>query len=300
MRNAIAIMLFAVLFIAALYLSFLGYIPKRVADIVVLAAGVYIYLESFNKYKKLRYIRDTATSKIGSLPLGFVEVYGKARRFPGLFDIYHYLSIRELPDKSDIFGSLISSGIPGGILGYKTESLRAMPFYIEDETGKVYVDPFDAEIVVETKRWRDAGYSYVESEIKDGDFVYCLGTATREKVADVRAEVNKALKEARQDKKMMLERFDINGDGTISQEEWEIARQTLEREIMDKILTPKGESIITIERGKETPIFILSNKSEKELRRKYFFQSILLLAAGVAVTVIAFLCIFNVIRLYNC
>ncbi|MCL2144315.1 MAG: hypothetical protein FWH43_02300 [Endomicrobia bacterium] len=279
MKNAVAIMVFSALFMFALYLSYSGYIPKWAADIVILAAGIYIYIESFNKYKKLRAVRDTATSKIGSMPLGFVEVYGKARRLPGLFDIYHYLSVRERSRRSSFIPSFMDA-TPRFIL-------KAQPFYIEDETGTVYVDPFDAEIIVKTKRWSDGSYIYAEAEIKDGDFVYCLGTAVKEKASDIAAEINKALKEARQDKRMMLERFDTNSDGQISQEEWDAARKTLEKEITDKILNPKNESIISIERGKENPIFIVSNKNEKELIRQHFFHTILIFAAGIAVMVFA-------------
>jgi hypothetical protein len=284
MKNAVAMMIFSALFMFVLYLHFSGYAPKWAADIVILAAGIYIYLESFNKYKKLRAIRDTAMSKIGSMPLGFVEVYGKARRLPGLFDIYHCLDVSEIRTKIFFLKWIL----------LKT-TLTALPFYIEDETGKVYVDLFNAEIIVKTKRWIDGSYAYAESEIKDGDFVYCLGTAVKEKASDVRSEINRALKEARQDKKMMLERFDTTGDGTISQEEWDSARKILEKEIMDKLLSPKDESIITIERGKDKPIFIISNKSEEELVKEHYFQTILIFAAGIVVTIFAVLRILNVI-----
>lgn len=285
MKNAIAVMSFALIFIIVLILRHAGYVPYWAVNAVVFIAGIYIYIESFNKYRNVRMIRDTATSKIGSLPMGLIEVYGKAKRLPGLFDIYHYLSVRELnrqgnPNLLSYFGI------------FSKETFSAKPFFIEDETGIVFVDPIDAEIIVNSKKWKSGDYAYKEEEIKEGDYVYCIGTAQRKESVDIAEEINKAIKEAKKSEDSFA-RFDTNNDGKISQEEWKEARKIIEKEIIDKSLGRNKTNIVHINKGKENSVFIISNKKEHQLIKKYYLQSVVLLVTGIAVTVYSLVSTFR-------
>ncbi|MDR1695364.1 MAG: hypothetical protein LBR69_01850 [Endomicrobium sp.] len=271
MKNALAFMSFALLLVLSIFACGMLNAPKWLTDIVILAAGVYAYIESFAKYKIFRRVRDTATSKIGSLPVGFVEIYGKAKRFPGMHEIYYYLSNR---NNFDWFSNLIFS---------PKDSLVAKPFYIEDETGKVYVDPFCAEMVLDYKTRFDGEFVYREAEIKEGDYVYCLGSVQRKDVSDISAEINKALKDAKANKEKM-KRFDKNRDGKISEEEWFEARKFIENEVLNKNLNKNDIYLPVIGKSAYDPVFVISQKSEKEIVKRFFIKYVLTLAAGIALT----------------
>ena len=293
MKNAVAIMFFALLFMAALLLKYTGYAPHWIVNAVFFLCGIYVYFESFNTYRRLRLIRDTATSKIGSLSVGLVEVYGKAKRFPGFFDIYHYLSARELSEfPMSIFMKFSGVLFDASSFGMRGGNLRVFPFYIEDETGAVLVDPAEAEVIVDTKVWRNGDVFYRESEIKEGDYVYCIGTAYRKKDVDIASEINKAIKEAKKSK-YTLQRFDTDGDGKISPDEWAVARKAIENEVIDNNLAAGKPYIPSIVKGKEDSILIISSKKEGILVRKYYVKSLLFLLAGIAITIYSFIVTFR-------
>lgn len=294
MKNAIAIIVFTLLYVMVLFLSHMGAAPVWAPKIVFLAVGVYIYIESFNKYRIGRLIRDTATSKIGSLPVGLVEVYGKAKALSSVSVIYHYLSVREF-DSLHLKDGIVNNNqmdLVASLGIIPKESLTVRPFYIEDESGAVFVDPLDAEIIANVKTHKEGNRIYKEAEIKEGDYVYCIGTARRTNVVDISDEINKAIKEAKKSKKT-IERFDLDNDGKISQEEWNLARKTIESEIINKNLTgDKKDNVISIGKGRENSIFIISDKKEIQIVRKYYIQAVLLLLLGIAVTSCALLSLF--------
>ena len=227
--------------------------------IVLFVIGGTAYVYAAFKYKDLRAIRDTATSKIGSLPMGLVEICGKARRHSNFHAIYRALRVSEKRSKYEF---------DAGMQGLQREEFSLFPFYIEDSSGSIYVNPEGASILVNVKRWSDGGYRYEEAEIKDGDTVYCLGTVG-DKSGDLNAEIYEALKEARKDK-YFKQIYDTNGDGMISQEEWDDARKKITAQVMEKNAARQNASFREIKKGSENKIFIISNKSEKELTSGLF------------------------------
>jgi len=256
--------------------------------------AIVTYIFAAFRFRLLRAVRDTATSKISALPAGFTEVCGTAKRYPNFGAIYQSLRVREkgkrLKDVAWLFfnsNQRLSSGLPTAF-GDKLslDQFSCFPFYIDDGTGMVYVDPLNAKVIVNTKRWNDGDYVYEETAINDGDFVYCLGTAGRAN-KDINAEINEALKEARASKYFMHE-YDINGDGVISQEEWNIARKKITEEVLNRnAAANKNVFTNTIKKGSDNKIFIISNKSEKELTALLLRQTISMFAAGVFLAAVA-------------
>jgi hypothetical protein len=254
-----------------LILKAAGHMPLWGISFVPLIIGISAYIYAIIKYRDVRYIRDTATSKIGSLPIGFVEIYGKARRHPNYHAIYHAVRMTEKTKISDITNMASKTAL--------RDDFSIYPFYIDDDTGSVYVNPENAKIIVDTKRWKDSGYCYEEVEIKEGDYVYCVGTVDN-KSKDLQREIFEALKSARVEK-YFVQKFDINGDGKISQEEWDIARKKITDSVLEKNLSRQSVGLFEIKQGKENKTFIISNKSEKELTESLFKQIIAAFVIGI-------------------
>ena len=100
--------------------------------------GLDLFLRGFQMLQRRRLIEDTPGSKIRGAAIGQVEVYGKA---VGPYTIISPLTM------TDCFMYATSLYSLKKMLA--TETL-AVPFFIEDETGRILVDPRGAELQVES------------------------------------------------------------------------------------------------------------------------------------------------------
>jgi len=278
-------------FILIPVLQAFGVFPQWGISLVIFIFAISTYIFAAFRFRLLRAVRDTATSKISGLPAGFTEVCGIARRHPNFVAIYQDLRVREkygwLKGGGRFLLRSANKGFPSPFSDkLSIDQFSCFPFYIDDGTGSVYVDPGNAKIIAGTKRWNDGDYVYEETAINDGDFIYCLGTAGREN-KDINAEINEALKAARESKDF-VRKYDINGDGIISQEEWDIARKKITDEVLEKNVSA-GENIFTntIKKGGENKIFIISNKHEEELTSLLFRQTAAMFAGSVFLAAVA-------------
>lgn len=110
----------------------------------ILALGVYWFIKGFRIYREYRVLADTPESPIRSIPMGLVEVHGKAKpvtdqlvpspvtQTPCLF--YKVDIERWAKDDQD-----------GGHWSYFTTDVGGSRFYLEDASGKVLVDANHAE-----------------------------------------------------------------------------------------------------------------------------------------------------------
>ena len=268
-----------------LTLSAVGIWPVWGAPALFFIFGLCTYIFSMFKYRELRAIRDTATSKIGSLPMGFVEVCGKAVKHPHYHSIYRVLEVKEIGGRRrGYYADAKDSG------GLSRSEFSLFPFYIDDGTGRVYINPQEAKIIANTNKWIDGGYYYEETEIKDGDEIYCLGTAGN-KSKNLQAEIYQALKDARSDK-YFTQKHDTDYDGKISQKEWDAARKKISGDVIAKSYAASGAVIPEIGKGTEKKLFIISNKSEKMLIRGYLKKTIGLLILGITVIVCSLVDVF--------
>ncbi len=268
-------------FITLSVLNHMGILNGWAPFIVMLVLGITMYFVALFRYRELRYIRDTATSKIGSLPVGFVEVCGKARKHPNYSGIYHYLKVREKRTK-EARGRFTEGDYSRGV---GRDELMLFPFYIDDGTGSVYVNPEKAKIIANTKRWSDDSYRYEEACINDGDNVYCIGTVENTH-ADLNTQIREALKSSRQSKYFMA-KYDLNGDGEISPEEWDNARNKITSDVVGRSINARKGNLLEINKGNGNNIFIISNKSEKELTRGLVRSTLALLLCGILFVVMA-------------
>jgi hypothetical protein len=258
-----------------LALKILGYNTVLASGIILFAIGIGTYVSAFLKYRKLRHIRDTQTSKIGSAPMGFVEICGKAKRISGVGYIYRIFTIKELESSSNSWFNSINR-----------QEYSVNPFYIEDGTGLAYIDPSEAEIIVDTKRWSDADYSYEECEIKEGDEVYCLGTAGGANESDLKEKIYAALKSAKTDKNFYA-KYDADGDGKISAQEWDYARRDITGKTIDENNVFAKGRLLEINKSPHDKIFIISNKSEKALISGFLTKTLIMLFGGIFLTAVA-------------
>ena len=113
---------------------------------------------------------DTPTSRVGSAPQGYVELFGKARLHPGI-TMTSPVSMRPcvwfrycIEEQHDNKWREVGSGM-------STDT-----FLLDDGTGKVVIDPDRAEIVsCDRRKWRNGPRRYTEWLLTPGGDLYALG-----------------------------------------------------------------------------------------------------------------------------
>jgi hypothetical protein len=247
-------------------------------EVILIVAGAVLFVLGFRKLREKWLIDNTPSSKIRSVAMGLSEIKGTARKKFGLLSrltraecVYFKFTIeREVRDSK-------------GRASWKTiehgESTNY--FYVEDETGKILVDPLNAEVVMDPdyrvvdvqagRRMR-----YTEWYICPADQVYVLGTVRKfqDNTPDRKDKLLARLKELKEDKKALMQ-FDADGDGQISVEEWDKAVEAVNDDILrEELRNPAGsEEDLVVAQGDIERTFILSDKSENQISSRFFLTS---------------------------
>lgn len=261
--------------------------------------GVGCFFAGFNLFRLKRRIENTPTSRIRSLAMGMVEVHGRARRQYALVApmtqlpcVYYRLRRYRRNEKSN--WKLTSDTNSGHV-----------PFIIEDSTGRVSVNPRGASVSAGEKHQGSAGQAnmlfgvrgesdsnerWVEETIAEGTSLYVLGSAA------VLKKPGKSLNERKIEKlrelkldRARLNAYDKDGDGQISADEWQEAREDIEDQVLRESLEKRQvaanqEDAIVIRRSRHRnrPFVIAATRSETHLTKKYELWSGLLLASSLA------------------
>jgi hypothetical protein len=252
---------------------------------------------------RARLIEDAPTAKVRSAHQGYTELVGNARLMAGepilapltgIDCCWYRYKIEKSGDKN---WRTLESDISDAL------------FLLEDETGHCLIDPEGAEVTPsERSVWygsarypqdrkpgrqrvertpllkllgllnREIGggrYRYTEERIYPGDRLYAIGQFKSLDDLDHRqsqAELTRGLlRQWKQDRAMLLGRFDLNLDGEIDSREWETARKTAATQAR---LTLAEQQRAMIEHTLSAPgsrrhPFLLSTLADFELVRRY-------------------------------
>ena len=273
--------------------------------VAALAAGsAYCSWRTWLRVSNIRLIEDTPTCKIRSAPQGYVELEG----------------LGKLMDGPPIIAKL--SGLPCVWYRYKIEQQvtthykghtqtrweviekdeSTETFWLQDETGRVVIDPEGADVTPRHKDcWRsgsalggiarqpagasrlfasNAGhgnYRLTEERINSGESLYALGllksVSSYTSMPTVDEDVREILNDWKKDQPTLLQRFDLNKDGKIDEKEWMLARSQARRDIMKNrqeqvINSADGLNVLGPTRDGSRP-YILSAFTQTELTKRY-------------------------------
>lgn len=280
--------------------------PVEVGIVVaVLAAGCgYCSWRTWRHVSHIRLIEDTPTAKIRSAPQGYVELEGMGK----------------LMDGPPIIAKL--SGLPCVWYRYKIEQQvkfhykghtqtrweviekdeSTETFWLEDETGRVVIDPEGADVTPRHKdSWRSGSslggiarqpagasrlfatnighgkYRLTEERINNGERLYALGllksVSSYTSLPTVDQDVRELLKDWKKDQPTLMKRFDLNNDGKIDQIEWRLARVQAQREArknrQEYVSTfTDGLNVMGPTHDRARP-YILSAFTQAELTKRY-------------------------------
>jgi hypothetical protein len=257
----------------------------RTGILPTIAAGS-LFGGGFYYLRLKRLVENTPTSKTRSVAMGMVEVQGRAVRQYALVSPMSQLACVYYRVRKYVRGDNANWR-----LSSETESGQ-VPFFLQDETGRVQVNPEGATVrprtrneglpgrmglLMATSGITDANEKWVEEVIAEGTFLYVLGFARSGERTQIslREQTIAALRSLKSDP-LKLKRFDTDGDGHISPEEWEGARTEIEAEVVHRSLskTPQASLqgdrvVIARPQTKSLPFVIAETESEAHLTRNY-------------------------------
>ncbi len=260
-------------------------------SIAITGAGIFCYSLLLLYYKRM--VENTPTSKIRSHSMGITELTGRARPYYDLrtshtltrcifFECRYYSYQRTNEGSQWKLVRTISSG--------------KLPFYIEDDTGRVLINPKGAYYSLtrsrQTIRGRfipslaikvdDPNTRVIEDMIPIGANIYVLGSAHIQRHGKTHRErLMDKLRSVKQDPSQMA-RYDRNSDGHIDAEEWDAAREDIESSVYAESLTSDKRSYetVVIEKPKFGLLPFIVADSEEGLLRKFAIRSWLFLGCG--------------------
>lgn len=243
------------------------------------------FLGGFHFLKLKRHVENTPTSKTRSLSMGLVELQGRAVRKYALVS-----PVGQLPCVYYRLRKYRRDSKNNWRLSDVTDSGH-VPFYLEDETGKVIIDPDGASVSARSKQESyggqtaslfgtfggDSSEKWIEETVAEGARLFILGQARENRQASppLRERVSRALREVKRTPGAM-QRYDTDGDGRICEKEWERARISIEHQVLQQDLAggeeTRGQSdrvIVGRPRQRSIPFVIAETVSEQHLLRKY-------------------------------
>ena len=273
--------------------------------------GAVGFFWGFAVWRRLRIIQDTPTSKVRSMPMGRVELFGRAQekaelvapitRSPCVY--YQYTVEEERRTGRDRRKTWVT--VDRG-------DSSSWGFYLEDETGHVLVMPAGAKVEIERDFEgyhgglsdslfnRDDGFDpgpwasrtwwggnkrlrFREWRIAAGDPVYCLGVAQERPGigGEQRQRILDKLRALKSDPEAMAH-FDTDGDGHISDAEWEVARQLVTRE---EIHAAVDDRVVVGADPTKNALFYLSDRDESAVLDRHRWQVWLGIYGGAALSV---------------
>lgn len=273
----------------------------------VMAAGAVFLLHLGTRcFWRLRTVTDTPTARIQSASQGYLELAGTARPHRGLTAgpltgkpcIWYRYSVEERKrrGKNEHWVQIEAGDCP-------------TPFSLDDGTGNCVVEPARAYLKLHRRdRWRGPHRSprnrergwlfssdrfrFTEERIEDGDPIYLLGHfETPRRGPEELERLRRALLRVWKQDPVQSARFDRDGDGVVSPEEWDLVRAEAAT-LAERAESAQASKPVTArvrDTGDARQPFVISTYSEEDLvsglRWQAFGATAGALVLGVAATV---------------
>jgi hypothetical protein len=250
--------------------------PGPMATGCLLAMGVVGVLAWTASLRRAGAIAQLPTSRIASAAQGYVEIVGRGSvdadnlitsPMSGVRCIWYRYRVYEKDSEQKGWNEI-------------DEGVSSATFEIHDGSGPCRIDPDYAEVVgAEVRTTYPDGNKLVEELLHGGTPIYALGELVTLGGAgtalSAREDVNALLASWKADPVALQRRFDLNRDGQIDLQEWELARRlaqkTVEREHRELRAQPGVNLLRAPADGR---LFLISSLSPQALRRRFVLWAV--------------------------
>lgn len=234
--------------------------------------------------RRTRAIAELATSRIASAAQGYVEIMGRTSTqtdqliytpLGGIACIWYRYRLYSR-DNAKREWREIDSGT------------SSSTFEISDPSGVCSVDPDHAEVVGAQVRTSYPGADkLVEECLFGGSNIYVLGEFSTlggsGSTLNTREDVSALLTQWKQDRVDLHQRFDLDRNGTVDLQEWELARQLATRTVEREHRSIRQQAGVHLLRAPEDGrLFLISALSPRALRNHFLRWSVFHLAMSAA------------------
>ena len=245
-----------------------------ILDLAAASAGGFLIRYGFRKLRERSMIENVPASHIQSVAMGLAEIKGHA---PGAATMTaplsgtpcHYYRYQVEEERQ--------SGKSGRQWVTIDQGKSNVPFHVEDPTGRILVNPEGADILLQRsyqklergEGWFGRRRRYREWRIDPAEFVYVLGTVSkmRDRVDERRALLTERLRQAKKDPSA-LKRFDLDGSGTLDEQEWAGAVAVVKDDLLREDLGRKADEPpddLVIGAGELESTFLISDRDERSV-----------------------------------
>lgn len=205
-------------------------LPPRLIPAAITLGGLAGWTRYYRRY---RLVADTPTATTRAVAQGYSECFGEAVAPGGTPLVTPFRQMRCVWYHAE----RVHSGERRHSRAERHTSDAS--FVLRDARGDIVIDPAGARVTCRHhQQWHDGDWLYQEHWIAPGDPLYVLGdcrtTASRPDRQAFRDDLSCLLDEWKRDSPQLLQRFDQNGDGQLSADEWEQARQAAHRSISEQ------------------------------------------------------------------
>lgn len=249
---------------------------------------------AFRAMHTARLIEDTPTSRVRSAAQGYVELSGRVRALQGA------ATAAPLTGRPCVWWRFrIQQKVERRTKSGRRESWRTInsgrseqPFLLDDGTGECIVQPSGAEMLIsESTTWygdapwppreqqgqapraRGREYRYHEDRIYEHEQVYVLGqfsTVGGARAGNLEAEAAALLSGWKRDQAALVERFDQDGDGRVSLEEWERAHELARQIALERRSErPVEAALHTVGKPADGRLFMIAAFPEGDVAKRY-------------------------------
>jgi hypothetical protein len=183
------------------------------------------------------------------------------------------------------------------------------PFWLRDATGKVLIDPLEADlragnrqegsgdglnnVFLDRVHRPDSDEKWVEESIPEGEMLYVLGFSAprrsgEESLHEATGTRLRALKQSHE----LRQRFDHNGDGQIDADEWDEARRVMADEVARIHLAGRQQRrkqeeslVIAAPPRRSLPFLIAQSLNEKAVTRALWWRALAFFLVGLFLAV---------------
>jgi hypothetical protein len=220
--------------------------------------------------RRQRTIEDIPTSRIASAAQGYTELKGVAAQFP---DSVLPAPLSQTP--CVWYRYQIESRDVHGQWRVADHGTSDDSFLLRDDSGSCVIDPDGAEVTTSRKRvWTEGDGRYTEYLLLPGDSLYAIGEfrtlSEPAAAATLSQEVGELLAEWKRDPARLRQRFDADGDGEISLDEWEVARRAARQEVEARARERAASAPLNVlARPRDGRPFLISNLDPARLVWRY-------------------------------
>ena len=273
-----------------------------------LVVGVLFFLYGFRSLRRKRAIQNLPASTIRSIALGTVKIRGRA-------EDWNVMTSPMAGRKCVAYKYMVQKETEGSWKTIASGDSFAFPFRVNDGTGTITVYPKKSEFLMEHpyKYMTEAGTAFPanldnllgengsgllsltvtqtfkvkEWIIAPGQNVYVLGQAKRMNISsfEQQAKMSERIAELKEDPERMA-MADLDKDGLIDMEEWDLARGRLAGEVRaqadDYKRSKNFNDQVAIEKGGRGELFIISDRGQEALIGQMTLKSLAGIFGGAA------------------